>query len=70
MATKEAKDLQVGDVEVRNGMSRHKITAVVPIVRLGGYVEVRSHQVGKPDNTTVATVPAHMLVKVADDKTL
>jgi hypothetical protein len=39
--TKEAKDLQVGDVQVQHaGMVRYKVIAVTPIGN-GGYVEVK-----------------------------
>jgi hypothetical protein len=59
MSTKEAKDLQVGDVYLHAGMVRQEVTAVTPIGRTGGMVEVTSHQVGKPDNVTVIQMPAH-----------
>ncbi len=65
MTTKEVKDLQVGDVQVHAGMVRHKIIALTPIDN-GGYVEVHSHQLGKPDNVRVATLPRHMRVEITD----
>jgi hypothetical protein len=64
MTKKEAKDLQAGDVQLHAGMVRHVIVSVTPIGRTGGYVEVRSYQLGKPDNVTVANVPAHTPVEV------
>jgi hypothetical protein len=64
MATKEAQDLQPGDVLWHAGVSRHVIVSVTPIGRPAGYVEVKSYQLGKPDNVTVATMPAHTLVEV------
>ncbi|ADG17030.1 hypothetical protein BC1002_2983 [Paraburkholderia atlantica] len=67
MPKKEAKDLQVGDVQLHAGMVRQTIVSVTPIGRTGGYVEITSHQLGKPDNVEVATVPAHMLVEVIED---
>jgi hypothetical protein len=63
MTTKEAKDLQVGDVQVHAGMVRYKVIAVTPIGN-GGYVEVKCEQVGKPYNVSVATMPAHTQVQV------
>ncbi|MFT0174631.1 hypothetical protein ACLKMY_37780 [Paraburkholderia mimosarum] len=67
MPKKEAKDLQVGDMQLHAGMVRQKIISVTPVGRTGGYVEVTSHQLGKPDNVTVATMPAHTLVEVIED---
>ncbi|MFP3549765.1 hypothetical protein SB861_03485 [Paraburkholderia sp. SIMBA_049] len=64
MATKEAKDLQPGDVLLRAGMSRHVVDTVTPIGRPAGYVEIKTYQLGKPDNVTVASMPAHTLMEV------
>ncbi|WP_429554277.1 hypothetical protein [Paraburkholderia sp. MM5477-R1] len=62
--TKEAKDLRVGDVLLLSGMQQHEVFAVTPIGHTGGYVEVSSRQPGKPDNVSVATMPANAPVKV------
>ncbi|TCK37943.1 hypothetical protein B0G84_3241 [Paraburkholderia sp. BL8N3] len=62
--TKEAKDLQIGDVHIHAGMVRYRVIAVTPIDN-GGYVEIHSEQVGKPDDVRVATVPAHTRFEVA-----
>lgn len=59
-AKKEAKDLQPGDVFVR-ALTHYTVTALVPIGN-GGYVEIQAHQIGKPDNVMVSTVPCHMEV--------
>lgn len=59
MNTKEAKDLQVGDVYVRAGVVRQAVIAITPIGHTGGMVEVTSHQVGKPENVSVVQMPAH-----------
>jgi hypothetical protein len=64
MPTKEAQHLNPGDVLLRAGMSRHVVVTVTPIGRPAGRVEVRTYQLGKPDNVSVADMPAHMLVEV------
>ena len=64
MATrKEAKDLKPGDIQIRSPGSRWLVTRVVP---LAGSVEVDSHQVGKPDNRSIAELPGHMMVEVEE----
>jgi hypothetical protein len=65
MLTKEAKDLQPGDVYLHAGIVRNKVIALTPIGN-GGYVEIHSHQLGKPDNVTVMSLPAHTPMKMAD----
>lgn len=59
MSTKEAKDLQPGDVYVHAGMSRFVVISVTPIGYAGSRVEVSSHQVGKPENKRVEDVPSN-----------
>lgn len=63
MKTKEAADLQVGDVQVHAGMVRYKVIAVIHIGD-GGYVEIVRELVDKPDHVSVATLPAHTPVQV------
>lgn len=58
MSTKEAKDLQVGDVYLHAGIVRQEVIAITPIGRNGGMVEVTSQQVGKPENVSVVQMPA------------
>lgn len=66
MASKEARELKEGDVEVRLGMQRHRVVSVTPIGDGRSYVEVKTEQVGKPDNVSVATIPAQTRVEVLD----
>jgi hypothetical protein len=64
MATKEAKDLQAGDVLLHAGIIRHVVVSVTPVGRPAGRVEIKTYQLGKLDNVTVANTPAHTLVEV------
>ncbi|MBN3756085.1 hypothetical protein G3N95_24305 [Paraburkholderia sp. Tr-20389] len=62
--TKEAQDLKPGDVLLRAGISRHVVVSVTPIGRPAGRVEIKTYQLGKPDNVTVEDMPAHTLVEI------
>ncbi|CAB3745509.1 hypothetical protein LMG24238_07641 [Paraburkholderia sediminicola] len=66
MPTKEAKDLQAGDVWIHAGMVRYEVASVTPIGYDGGYVEVHSHQLGKPDNVRIAKMQARTPFDVVD----
>ncbi|MEX3636000.1 hypothetical protein [Paraburkholderia sp. BR14320] len=62
--TKEAKDVRVGDVLLLAGIQQHEVFAVTPVGREGGYVEISSRQPGKPENVSVAQMPARAPVKI------
>lgn len=64
MTQKEAQDLQPGDVLLRAGISRHVVVSVTPIGRPAGRVEVQTYQLGKPENVSVADMPAQAPVEV------
>lgn len=66
MASKEARDLKVGDVEVRMGMQHHRVVSVTPIGDGRSYIEVKTEQVGKPDNVTITTLPSSTRVNILD----
>lgn len=66
MASKEARDLKEGDVEVRLGMQHHRVVSVTPIGDGRSYVEVKTEQVGNPANVTVTTLPSSTRVNVLD----
>jgi hypothetical protein len=61
---REAKDLQAGDVWLHAGMVRYVVETVTPIGRMGSHVEVRSYQLGKPDNVRVESMPANTPVEL------
>ncbi|CAB3758639.1 hypothetical protein [Paraburkholderia humisilvae] len=64
MPTKEAQHLQPGDVLLHAGISRHVVVTVTPVGRPAGRVEVKTYQLGKPDNVAVTNMPAQTLVEV------
>lgn len=64
MATKEAKDLQPGDVLIHAGIQRFVVVSVTPVGYDGNRVEVHSHQLGKPENVKVENMPARTPIKV------